>query len=96
MSALWMHNVRALTPCLSINIFWKHLDESMYQRKDLYGNKVRMSCQACVAHPRLKDVLPVAEADKSMDNVLQLLKQLPKDHLKFYAARMAQQLLDLE
>jgi len=39
--ALWLHNVTALEPCISINVFWRHLAPEMYDRKDLYGNHVR-------------------------------------------------------
>lgn len=39
-AAMWAHNVRALTPCVSVNVFWRHLDPALYQKKDLYGNKV--------------------------------------------------------
>jgi tRNA wybutosine-synthesizing protein 4 len=37
--ALWFHNVVALEPCVSINVFWKHLPDGFYDLKDLYGNK---------------------------------------------------------
>jgi hypothetical protein len=38
--AYWFHNVLALEPCIAVNIFWKHLSDDFYQKKDLYGNKV--------------------------------------------------------
>ncbi len=38
--ALWFHNIYAIEPCIAINIFWKHLSDDQYEKKDLYGNKV--------------------------------------------------------
>ena len=40
LAALWFHNVTALEPCVSVNVFWYHLDKLVYDKKDLYGNKV--------------------------------------------------------
>eukprot|EP00730_Choanoeca_flexa_P018559 TRINITY_DN9029_c0_g1_i3.p1 TRINITY_DN9029_c0_g1~~TRINITY_DN9029_c0_g1_i3.p1 ORF type:complete len:683 (+),score=127.18 TRINITY_DN9029_c0_g1_i3:81-2051(+) len=70
--ALWCHNVRALTPCVSVNVFWKHLDPELYVKKDLYGNK---------------DVQPAAEATKLLQQATALLDTLPADHKAFYLAK---------
>eukprot|EP00730_Choanoeca_flexa_P018558 TRINITY_DN9029_c0_g1_i1.p1 TRINITY_DN9029_c0_g1~~TRINITY_DN9029_c0_g1_i1.p1 ORF type:complete len:104 (+),score=14.69 TRINITY_DN9029_c0_g1_i1:121-432(+) len=72
LTALWCHNVRALTPCVSVNVFWKHLDPELYVKKDLYGNK---------------DVQPAAEATKLLQQATALLDTLPADHKAFYLAK---------
>lgn len=45
-AALWFHNVLPLEPCVSVNMFWKHLPDEAYQGKDLYGNKVHTQCMS--------------------------------------------------
>lgn len=40
--AMWFHNVIALEPCLSVNVFWRDLPRPLYEPKDIYGNKVRV------------------------------------------------------
>lgn len=35
--ALWFHNVLTLEPSISINVFWKHLQDEYYSKKDLYA-----------------------------------------------------------
>jgi hypothetical protein len=37
--ALWFHNVTATTASISVNIFWRHLPEGMYDPKDTYANR---------------------------------------------------------
>ncbi|EDQ86430.1 uncharacterized protein MONBRDRAFT_10965 [Monosiga brevicollis MX1] len=70
--ALWCHNVRALEPCISVNVFWKHLDDAaLYASKDLYGNK---------------DVKPAAEALRLAHDAAERLQTLPADHAAFYGA----------
>ena len=43
--ALWFHSTVALDCSVSVNVFWKNLDKSMYDPKDVYGNKVRCNEQ---------------------------------------------------
>jgi ribosomal protein L16 Arg81 hydroxylase len=31
----WWHNVITLSPSISINVFYKHLDDEAYTKKDL-------------------------------------------------------------
>jgi len=75
--ALWHHNVRALTPCLSVNIFWRHLDAGLYRGKDLYGNK---------------DPAPAAEARKHFSNAISELEALPPSYRTLYMSQMIAQL----
>jgi len=37
--ALWFHNVIAINFSISVNVFWKNLDSSLYDKKDTYGNR---------------------------------------------------------
>ena len=37
--SLWFHNVLALTPCVGINIFWRHLEKQYYDPLDTFGNR---------------------------------------------------------
>ena len=71
--SLWFHNVLALEPCVSINIFWKHLGDEMYEKKDLYGNK---------------DLLPAAKAMKDGEDICSMLSQLPPYYRGFYARKI--------
>jgi tRNA wybutosine-synthesizing protein 5 len=73
--ALWFHNVHALEPCVSVNIFWKHLSEDMYEKKDLYGNK---------------DLVPAAKALKQAEEITASLAQVPEYYRYFYAKMLIQ------
>ena len=48
--ALWFHSVKSASFTVSINVFWRHLQESLYDKKDVYGNK---------------DLLPAVQVDDS-------------------------------
>ena len=61
------------SPSYAINTFWKNLPDSLYQRKDLYGNK---------------DLLSFNEASQLKDKSLQLLDQLPPYWKEFYQMRL--------
>lgn len=37
--AFWFHNVLCNTFSVGVNVFWKHLDNEMYDKHDVYGNK---------------------------------------------------------
>ena len=71
--ALWFHNVTALNFCVSVNVFWKHLSDKMYNKKDIYGNK---------------DLVPAEKGMQSFDKILKLLEELPSDYKDFYARRL--------
>lgn len=47
--AMWFHHVTSLEPGVAVNIFWKHLPDQFYDKKDPYGNK---------------DLVPAARVDK--------------------------------
>jgi len=63
----------ALDTCVAINVFWKHLDEDNYEKKDLYGNK---------------DLLLGAKALKEVEALCQTLSQLPEYYREFYAKKV--------
>eukprot|EP00050_Salpingoeca_kvevrii_P011409 m.15146 g.15146 ORF g.15146 m.15146 type:complete len:1016 (-) comp3415_c0_seq2:71-3118(-) len=67
--ALWFHNVLPLTPCISLNFFFRHLEPEMYQRKDLYGNK---------------DLVPAAKALDAVEAQCAPLASLPPYYRDFY------------
>lgn len=68
--AQWFHNVVALEPCVSVNIFWKHLSDQHYESKDLYGNK---------------DLPTGSAAVQAAEQAAELLRQVPTDYRAFYA-----------
>jgi hypothetical protein len=69
--ALWAHHVTALHgPSVALNVFYRHLAVDMYPSKDLYGNA---------------DPLAASNAMKSLDALMDSLKQLPQDYRVFYA-----------
>jgi tRNA wybutosine-synthesizing protein 5 len=65
--------VIALEFGIAVNIFWKHLDDSMYDNKDTYGNK---------------DLTPASRAMQIMDRALKALEELPDSYKDFYGRRL--------
>jgi tRNA wybutosine-synthesizing protein 5 len=66
----WWHNVITLSPSISINVFYKHLDDEAYTKKDLYGNK---------------DLVQAEKAMEQLDQMISTLKTLPPYYQEFYA-----------
>ena len=56
-----------------MNVFWKELEDKLYDKKDPYGNK---------------DHLPAAKAMRMLDNVMRQLQDLPEEYKDFYARRL--------
>ena len=71
--ALWFHNVIALEFGVAVNVFWRHLDNGMYDSKDTYGNK---------------DLVPASRAMQIMDRAVKTLEDLPEEYRDFYARRI--------
>ncbi|XP_057292166.1 tRNA wybutosine-synthesizing protein 5-like [Hydractinia symbiolongicarpus] len=71
--ALWFHNVRSLDFSVSVNVFWKHLDNLSYDIKDVYGNK---------------DPVVAQRALQGVDKALKLLETLPEEYKDFYKMRL--------
>lgn len=61
----------------SVNVFWRHLDACMYDRKDVYGNK---------------DLVSAAAADVATQEARKQLQKLPEPYQSFYTQRCMQQL----
>merc|ERR1712029_64349 len=62
---------------VAVNVFWKELDEKLYDNKDPYGNK---------------DHVPAAKAFQSADNIIKNLHQLPPEYRDFYCKRIIEKL----
>lgn len=73
--ALWLHNVIAKTFSIGINVFWKHLDDSFYDKQDLYGNK---------------DLVSATKAFDLTKRSIKEINNLPKGYKEFYVKRMIQ------
>lgn len=71
--ALWFHNVQALEFSVAVNTFWRHLDDAVYDKKDVYGNK---------------DLLPAQRAFQLVDKAITTLAELPDEYRDFYAQRL--------
>jgi tRNA wybutosine-synthesizing protein 5 len=71
--ALWFHNVIALDFSVAINVFWRHLDDYFYDKKDLYGNK---------------DLNPALKSFEWTQKSLKELKTLPEPYRTFYIKRL--------
>jgi hypothetical protein len=69
---MWFHNVIALEPSISVNVFWRGLDDAYYQTKDLYGNR---------------DLLHGVQAIAKANEARQSLSQLPPAYRDFYLHR---------
>ena len=72
-SALWFHNVITEDFGVAVNVFWRHLEEKNYNKKDTYGNK---------------DLIAGERALQGLDRALKVLESLPDDYRDFYARRM--------
>ncbi|CAH1405832.1 unnamed protein product [Nezara viridula] len=70
--AFWFHNVLCNTFSIGVNVFWKHLDNEMYDKHDVYGNK---------------DIIPAAKALDHIGKARNLLKTVPKECRFFYLHR---------
>ncbi|KRX70708.1 tRNA wybutosine-synthesizing protein 5 [Trichinella sp. T6] len=73
--ALWFHNTTAVDFSISVNIFWQHLDNSFYDKKDLYGNR---------------DLILAQKAFQCFDQGAKLLEKLPSPYRQFYFSRSLQ------
>ncbi|XP_023216673.1 tRNA wybutosine-synthesizing protein 5-like [Centruroides sculpturatus] len=71
--ALWFHNVTALSFSIAVNVFWKNLEDTYYDKKDIYGNK---------------DLILANNAFDHLEKALRSIKDLPSDYRKFYACRL--------
>ena len=71
--ALHFHNMKAVDKGIAINIFWKNLEDHLYDKKDPYGNK---------------DLLPAAKALRMVDNVWHQLDNLPEQYRDFYGRQL--------
>ena len=58
---------------VAFNVFWRHLEEKEYNKKDTYGNK---------------DLVAGERALQGVERALKVLETLPKDYRDFYARRM--------
>ena len=54
---------------VAVNVFWKHLESSLYCQKDPYGNK---------------DPVAVTSAFQIVDRAVKALECLPKEYQDFY------------
>jgi len=77
--ALWFHNMVAKDFGVAVNLFWKELEDTLYDPKDPYGNK---------------DHLPGSKAMRMLDNVMRQLQELPEEYKDFYARRLVLRLQD--
>ncbi|XP_005099470.1 tRNA wybutosine-synthesizing protein 5 [Aplysia californica] len=68
--ALWFHNMTYEDFGVAVNVFWRHLDPSLYDSKDPYGNR---------------DPVPAQRAAQIMDRAMKALEELPEDYRDFYA-----------
>ncbi|XP_077509433.1 tRNA wybutosine-synthesizing protein 5-like [Amblyomma americanum] len=75
--ALWFHNMTALDFGIAVNVFWRHLDASLYDGNDPYGNK---------------DPIPAGKALASVTKAVKELRLLPSDYQQFYALKMISQI----
>ena len=77
--ALWYHCVQSQGFSVSVNMFWRNLEATMYVPKDLYGNR---------------DLVGSEAASKAVDEALRALRGLPREYACFYGARLVRQLQD--
>ena len=68
--AMWFHNVITLDFSVGINVFYKTLDEKLYDPKDIYGNN---------------NLIPAARAMQMVDKAMKVLEDLPSEYRDFYS-----------
>ena len=68
--AMWFHNVIALDFSIAINMFYKHIEDNLYDQKDVYGNK---------------DPIPASRAAQMVDKAISMLNELPPEYKDFYS-----------
>jgi len=71
--AMWFHNVIALDFSVGINVFYKTLDDTFYDQKDIYGNK---------------DLIPASRAMQMLEKATKVLESLPSEYRDFYLRLM--------
>jgi tRNA wybutosine-synthesizing protein 5 len=74
-----LHNVITLEFSIGVNVFWKHLDEKFYEKKDIYGNK---------------DLTVAKKAFEFTEKSMRELNSLPFEYKQFYTKRIIQCLND--
>jgi tRNA wybutosine-synthesizing protein 5 len=77
--ALWLHNVITLSFSIGVNIFWKHLEEHFYEKKDIYGNK---------------DLTYASKAILFTEKARKEINLLPEYYREFYTKRLVQMLME--
>eukprot|EP00759_Apiculatamorpha_spiralis_P037339 PhF_6_TR37209/c0_g1_i1/m.54856/K18066/TYW5; tRNA wybutosine-synthesizing protein 5 len=79
--SMWFHNVTALDPAISVNVFWRHLEEGAYDPKDTYGNRdlpaMVQAREKIVA--AAKDIVKSVPADYRAFVLHQVLDDLEKE-----------------
>ncbi|RNA01362.1 tRNA wybutosine-synthesizing 5 [Brachionus plicatilis] len=73
--SLWLHNVISVSFSIGVNVFWKHLDDEFYEKKDVYGNK---------------DLVAAQKAFLFADKAINELNRLPLHYKEFYIKRVIQ------
>ncbi|KAI8776077.1 tRNA wybutosine-synthesizing protein 5 isoform X1 [Biomphalaria glabrata] len=71
--ALWFHNMTYEDAGVAVNVFWRHLEDKLYDTKDPYGNH---------------DLLPAQRANQIVDRAIKALEELPEEYQEFYAHRL--------
>ena len=67
----------ALDFSIGVNVFWKHLSEEFYDKKDVYGNK---------------DLTFASKAFLFADKAIKELNSMPFEYKQFYTKRIIQTL----
>ena len=58
---------------VAVNVFWRELEDKLYDPKDPYGNK---------------DHLLAVKAMRMLDNMMKQLQDLPEEYKDFYARKL--------
>ncbi|KAK9433007.1 S-adenosyl-L-methionine-dependent methyltransferase [Lipomyces doorenjongii] len=75
---MWLHATLPLEPSISINVFWKDLESSLYsQGRDVYGNR---------------DLKAYEEGRVLIKRISKSFDAMPADIRKFYLARLSDEL----
>ncbi|KAK9457280.1 S-adenosyl-L-methionine-dependent methyltransferase [Dipodascopsis uninucleata] len=76
--SMWLHATLPLEPSISINTFWKDLDQSAYSLgKDVYGNR---------------DLKTYEDGRLAVKRIIKSFDNLPDDIRKFYISRLSDEM----
>lgn len=90
--ALWFHNMTSLNFSVSVNVFWRNLDQELYDKKDPYGNKDPLPASKVF----MFDKLASTDAQLQLLNGIGITNGRIRTETAFRTARRISEILQIE